>query len=414
MDSPDRSPFDEQGCLCFHAAVPPTRPAELDDFLARARALAPLVEAEAAESERARTLTPKTVEALVEADLIRAALPREVGGSELPAHALVELVEEISRQDGSTGWCFGMNTIVSGIAAAMLPEAGRREVFDGRPPGKTLLAGGFPPMGSCERVADGWRVRGHFRFGSGCRHAHAMVCTCVEIEDGTARMDGRAPAMRAFVLPPEQVRIDDNWDVAGLEGTASCDYHVDDVVVPDTLSFSSGMSFAPLRGRSLYALPLLSLAGAPHAGFALGVGRRALEEIAEHATGRQRLGSAAPLADRPAFQQHFGRATAHLRAARALALESLQVLHDHAARGQGVPLHARAEAAVATTNAYESALEAATFAFRASGAAVLFRTGRLQRCFRDIQAGSQHIVVSDESFERAAQVWLGVGEPQML
>jgi len=72
------------------------------------------------------------------------------------------------------------------------------------------------------------------------------------------------------------------------------------------------------------------------------------------------------------------------------------------------------EAAAATTNAYEAAAEAASFAFRAGGGAVLFRSGRLQRCFRDIQAGAQHIVVSDESYERAAQLWLGVGEPQML
>jgi alkylation response protein AidB-like acyl-CoA dehydrogenase len=220
--------------------------------------------------------------------------------------------------------------------------------------------------------------------------------------------------MRSFVLSLDQIRLDDNWNVAGLEGTASCDYHADSVLVPDELSFSSGTTFAPLRGRSLYSLPLLSLAGAPHAGFALGVGRRALEEIAEHAGWRQRLGSRAALADRPAFQQAFGRANAHLRAARALVLETLQALHEPIRRGDPVPLNARADAAAATTNAYESAVEAATFAFRAAGGAALFRSGRLQRCFRDIQAGAQHIVVSDESYERAAQVWLGVGEPQML
>ena len=55
-----------------------------------------------------------------------------------------------------------------------------------------------------------------------------------------------------------------------------------------TMSFVSS-TLAAQRGRSLYALPLLSLAGAPHAGFALGVGKRALEESATHAGWRQRL-----------------------------------------------------------------------------------------------------------------------------
>jgi alkylation response protein AidB-like acyl-CoA dehydrogenase len=387
---------------------------DYETLLSRLRALAPLVEGEAAESERARTLTPKLVEAVVETDLMLATLPHEVGGAERSAPELATLFEELARQDGSTGWCFGMNGIITGIAAAMLPEAGRAHVFDARPPGRTLLAGGFPPQGRAERTRDGWTIRGHFHFGSGCRHAHAMLCTCIELVDGAVRMQGSTPAMRSFVLSLDQIRIDDNWNVAGLEGTASCDYHADSVLVPDELSFSSGTTFAPLRGRSLYSLPLLSLAGAPHAGFALGVGRRALEEIAEHAGWRQRLGSRAALADRPAFQQAFGRANAHLRAARALVLETLQALHEPIRRGDPVPLNARADAAAATTNAYESAVEAATFAFRAAGGAALFRSGRLQRCFRDIQAGAQHIVVSDESYERAAQVWLGVGEPQML
>jgi alkylation response protein AidB-like acyl-CoA dehydrogenase len=394
--------------------MPSAAPPDLDTLLARIRSSAPLVEGEAAESERARTLTPKVVEAVVETDVMLAALPREVGGAELAAPELVELYEEIARQDGSTGWCFGMNGIIGGISAAMLPEAGRARIFDARPPGRTLLAGGFPPQGRAVRNGADWAVNGHFRFGSGCRHAHAMVCTCVVVEDGEVRVERGIPTMRTFVLPVEQVRIEDNWHVAGLEGTASCDYHVDDVRVPDELSFSSGTTFEPRRGHSLYGLPLLSLAGAPHAGFALGVGKRALEEIAEHATWRQRLGSSSALADRPAFQQGFGRATARLRAARALVLQTLQALHDEVAGGDGVSLRARADAAAATTNAYESAAEAATFAFRAGGGAVLFRSGRLQRCFRDIQAGSQHIVVSDESYERAAQVWLGIGEPSML
>ena len=74
----------------------------------------------------------------------------------------------------------------------------------------------------------------------------------------------------------------------------------------------------------------------------------------------------------------------------------------------------RADAGAATTNAYEAATEVATFAFRAAGARALYRGGRLQRCFRDIQAGSQHIVPSEESWERFGQVYLGVGQPAMV
>jgi alkylation response protein AidB-like acyl-CoA dehydrogenase len=399
----------------FHRGVArtPAPTKSLESFLARARGVSKRIEAEAERSERARTLTPACVEALVEADLIRAFLPAELGGAELTAPELVQIVEEVARQDGSAGWCLGMNGLIGGICAAMLPDPGAERVFGERPPGRTFIAGGFPPQGRATREGDGWRVSGHFRFGSGCRHSHWMVCTCLEIDKEAPRMDGTLPAMRSFLVPREQVRIEDNWDVAGLEGTASCDYHLDAHLIEDALSFSTS-SFAPLRGKSLYSLPLLSIAHAPHAGFALGVGKRALEEIATHATWRQRLGSASPLAERGTFQRGYARARTQLRGARGLVLEALAGLHALCNAGDGIPITARADSAAATTHAYECAASAASFASRSAGGAALFRSGRLQRCFRDIHAGSLHIVVSDESWERAGQAWLGVGEPQML
>ena len=160
-------------------------------------------------------------------------------------------------------------------------------------------------------------------------------------------------------------------------------------------------------------MPLLSVANAPHSGFALGVGRRALEEIRELATSRHRLGSSAPLSERPAFQQAFGRASTRFDAAEVL-VNSRAAALDEAHRDGTLSLEHRAGFTAATTNAYESALEAAQFAFRAAGGAALYRSVRLQRCLRDIQAGCQHIVPSEESWERVAQVGLGVSEPAMI
>jgi alkylation response protein AidB-like acyl-CoA dehydrogenase len=339
-------------------------PVELFD---RARSLAKTVEGQAQTVESLCRLQPECVEALRASELLRAFLPSELGGHELSAAGLTALVEEIARQDGSAGWCFGMNGIVGGIAAAALAPAGVEAVFGARPAGQTFLAGGFPPQGQARRE------------GEGC----------------------------------DEVRVVDNWDVAGLQATGSCDYHLDGRLVDDAMSFRSS-SLEAKRGRSLYTMPLLSLAGASHAGFALGVGKRALDEIAAHARWRQRMGSSSPLADRTSFQQGFARARTRLASARALLMNAYADLARATHSPAGPSLSDRADASAAVTNCYEAAIEAASFAFRAAGGAALFRDGRLQRCLRDIQAGSQHIVVSDESWERAAQVWLGIGEPQML
>ena len=75
---------------------------------------------------------------------------------------------------------------------------------------------------------------------------------------------------------------------------------------------------------------------------------------------------------------------------------------------------ARADLAAATVHAYRTGTEVAEFAFRAGGASSLYLDGELQRCHRDLQAGAQHVVASEEGFERAGQVYLGVGTPGFL
>ncbi|MCH2171433.1 acyl-CoA dehydrogenase family protein [Myxococcota bacterium] len=380
-------------------------------LLEAARSVREVVESTAEQAERDGTLTQEALGALTEAGLFRSFLPRELGGGEAEPLALIEVVEEVASQDGSTGWCLGMQGIISGIAAALLPEEGAREVF--ADPTRAICAGGFPPMGRARPIEGGYRVSGHFRFGSGCRHATWMVLTCVEVEGDQPRLDAGVPRMRSFCVPRQRVTILDNWQSAGLEGTASCDYTIDDEFVPDTHSFAMG-SDAPRRGSPLFELPVLSVAAVPHAGLALGLGRQALLEIAEQARGVARLGSTSPLAERQVFQRDFARATTRLRGARGLVFSSYQRLWRAYIEGRESSLEDRADAGAATTQAYEVATEVATFAFRAAGARALFREGRLQRCFRDIQAGSQHIVPGDESWERFGQVYLGVGRPVMV
>lgn len=384
-----------------------------ETILAGARAMAPTIEAEAQASEAAGTLAPKVTRAFRDSGALRAFLPRELGGDELPPAGLVALVEEVARQDGSAGWCFGMNGIITGICASRLSDAGLERIYGRDDPERILMAGGFPPQGRAVREGDRWRVSADMRFGSGILHADFVVCTTLEIVDDEPVMDGAIPRMRTFVVPREDVRVTENWQVSGLEATGSCDYHLDDQRLADETSFVSSAPHAR-RGPSLYGLPIQSVASAPHAGFALGVGRRALEEIAEHAGWRQRLASRSKLAERGAFQQAYARARTRLDAARQLALTRF---HELSAAGEttvGVTADERANLTAATTFAYESAMEAAQTAFRAAGAAAIYRNNRLQRCLRDIETGAQHIVPSDESWERAGHYWLGLGTPLML
>src|SRR3569833_2304838 len=65
----------------------------------------------AAPAEARRELPNELVAALKQAGLFSIYTPREFGGLEMPLPSALEVVEEVARQDGSTGW-----TVALGIA----------------------------------------------------------------------------------------------------------------------------------------------------------------------------------------------------------------------------------------------------------------------------------------------------------
>ena len=94
-----------------------------------------------------------------------------------------------------------------------------------------------------------------------------------------------------FFVPQSHVDFAGNWDVIGLVGTGSFDYEVPEQYVDGGFTFDL-IAGRPQRGGPIYRMGVLGLALIGHAGFALGVGRRALDEVATIAKTKQRMGAA--------------------------------------------------------------------------------------------------------------------------
>jgi alkylation response protein AidB-like acyl-CoA dehydrogenase len=75
------------------------------DHFAAARRLEPLVALLRDRLDHERRLPDELVQAIHDAGLFSMWLPHSVGGAELPPLAFLEVIEELSRQDGSVGWC---------------------------------------------------------------------------------------------------------------------------------------------------------------------------------------------------------------------------------------------------------------------------------------------------------------------
>ena len=137
--------------------------------LQRAREVAPILEANAQRAEDERTLPPESVAALVQADLFRIALPRELGGDEADFATAIAVWKEIARADGSAGWTLMANGSGAAAASAYLSDDAVAKMFGGDP-GATV-GGQFAPRGTGLAEGGGYRVTGSYSFGSGSGHS---------------------------------------------------------------------------------------------------------------------------------------------------------------------------------------------------------------------------------------------------
>lgn len=384
----------------------PVRNAQSVDWVARAREVAPVVEAGAEASERAGTLTDAVVEAIADADLFGLAAPEAVGGAEAGFETQLAVWEEVSRADGSAGWCLMATATSSAFAGAYTAPDAARQMFEGRR--WVAHAGQFAPRGQGVAEEDGYRISGEYSFGSGCAYAAWIAAGFIPLYDGRPRMlEIGLPEMRVAYLPRGKVLIKGNWHVAGLQGTGSFDYGVPEQRVAEGFTFPL-LTAEPQLGGDLFRAGVLAITAGGHAGFALGVGRRALDEITSLARTKQRMGAAAPVAENPLFQRDLARHEAKLRSARLLVFDCFGDVERSVRAGDEPSLEQRALIRTATTYATEMAAEAADFAYRFAGTDSLRLPSALQRAWRDIHAGTQHIFVEDKTYLDSALVFLGL------
>jgi alkylation response protein AidB-like acyl-CoA dehydrogenase len=373
-------------------------------LLDKARALAPVIEREAAGAESSGTMTQPVVDALTESGLFSLMVPRDLGGSEVDVVTALEVLEEICRIDGSTGWSLLANVTSTAFAAAYCGDAAVKEMFDGpRPP---IHAGQFAPRGSAAAVEGGYTVSGRYSFASGSDHAGYIAGGTLETKDREFVLDSRGiPRIRAVFVPVEKVNLLGNWDVMGLVATHSVDYEIPEQFVDAGWTFPL-LDAEPQRGGAVYHLGVLSLTSIGHVAFALGVGKRALEEIVAVAKGKQRLGAAEPIMDQQLFQHELAMHDAAMRSARAYAVEVFGAAQAAVDSGDHpTPLETQ-RLRQATTYATRVAADATRFAYTWSGSDGLRNPSVLGRCFRDISAGTQHIFVDNNTLTDTAKLLL--------
>ena len=353
------------------------------------------------EAEALTTLPAATVEALATAGLFALKLPTVLGGAEADPVTQLEVIEAVTYIDASAGWCTMIGAGSLGLLGSFLADEAIAQIFvDGHVP---TTAGVVRPTGTAVPVDGGYRVSGRWPFASGIRHAQWLAAGTLVHHEASG-----PPERCMAVFPTTAAQVHDNWQVAGLQGTGSCDFSVVDLFVPEAFVWHL-VHAQPQRGGPLYHLGWPGFVANEHAAFALGIGRRALDALIELAQAKRRgFGQPNALAARPAVQRAVGEGELRLRAARALACEIFEEAWTTVCAGHPPPPRLQAAMRSVATLTTEVAVDVTTCAFRYTGGTALYLPHILQRCLRDINAAAQHLMVSDVAYENYGQFLLGL------
>ena len=379
----------------------PTMP----DIVAAAIRLAPAVRAASDDAEQMRQTPSALAAEITDAGIYQMYLPRSMGGPETPPLTAFRVVEELSKANGSVGWC-------AMIATALSLNVGRLPVEIGRElagtPANYRGSGSARPGGRAWAVSGGYRVNGRWNFASGIQNASWLYCTCVMMDGDTpVRTAAGAPLLRALWVPRESVAIVDTWSVMGMRGTGSQDFMVDDVFVPHARSILSDAPPAetgPLYHPRAWYVNLWT----PSAGNALGIARGAIDSLARIAATEASTMNANLLRDRPTVQARIAEADAIVNAARAYVFDAVGRLWNTLSAGKTPSDQEIAQGRLALVHAMHEAVRAVDKVFHAAGTNAIYTRLPLERAFRDVHVAVQHAAGLPAYFESAGKVLLGL------
>jgi alkylation response protein AidB-like acyl-CoA dehydrogenase len=382
--------------------TPASAPTPLTDPLQAACALEPLIRATVDEAEAARRFPSSVIAAMADARIFSLLVPRVAGGVEVDPITMLDVVEAVSRVDGSAGWLAMIGSGAGFITGYLATDVIRELLVE---PDTSLCGNLAAQAGRAVAVPGGYRVTGRWPFVSGCEHSSWMAGNARVFDGDIQRIDGDGiPVARIMVFPSDAARIIDTWSATGLRATGSHDVAVADVFVPAERSLS--WLEEPKQPGPLYRLRFFLIA---HAAHALGIARTAIDSLVDLAEHKIPTRTTTTLRDRPLVQAHIAQAEGLVHAARSFMWQTTAEVWELLCADRPVTMRHRALLRLATTVAVQNAAQAVDLMWAAAGSSPVYTSSPLERCFRDIHVATQHAMVGIFSLETIGAALINPG-----
>ena len=378
-------------------------------YLETARAMAEQIASNTDRIDSERQLPPAIADDMAAKGLFRLLVPRSLGGAELDHPNFLKVVEIFAEVDASTAWCVNQNNIFATNSTRMIEQTAQELFSDQR-----LVITNGPPTSACEAVPvdGGYRLSGRWNFSSGIPHATwvAALTSVRRPGDPKLSLSDRSTSL-IFLVPKQEVRLIDTWDVVGLRGTGSFSFEMDNHFVPATHTYDPAST--PREDGPLYCIPTMLLFGSGFATVALGAARAALDAAIELARGKVEMLEERALRDRSTTHRAVAEAEAIWGSAKAYLREKAEAVWEGACTNRSLTYEERIRLRLASTYGIRSAGEVVDIAYTLCGSDAIFAHNPVQRRFRDVHTITQQIQGRLTHYDTAGQFFLGI-EPEGL
>ncbi|WP_032871836.1 acyl-CoA dehydrogenase family protein [Acinetobacter courvalinii] len=337
------------------------------------------------------------IEKLKQIGVYRALVPKRFGGNEWSPKQFCELIEQLSKADGSVGWVasFGMSPAYLGS----LPEATLEQLYKDSP--DIVFAGGIFPPQPAEITDAGVVVSGRWKFSSGCMGADIVGVGISPQKDNEAQ-----GLPRMAVMPANKAHIDMTWDTVGLKGTGSHDLVVKDVLVAKEWTFVRGEpSKLP---EPFFKYPSLSLATQVLTVVGIGVAAAAIEEFQKLAPGKSSITGGAEIASRPVTQYEFAQAEAEFKAARVWFYDTMQIVWNEVVAGRTPSAEQISDMRLSCTHVARVCARVTRKIQMLAGMTAIYTHNPFSRFVNDTNVVTQHAFMGDATLQNAGLVSFGM------
>ena len=340
-------------------------------------------------AEDLRKLPPDTVREIKTKGFSRLCQPIKYDGLQLPLDSAVDIISILARGCASTSWVcavYGDHAIL----ANKLEKKVADEIWLDNP--MATISASVSPTGKAEKISGGFKVSGKWGWVSGCDTSDWFFVGAF-LED-----INKKKVHHLFLIPRQDVAIEDNWHVLGMSGTGSKNITISESFVPHHRVISMDNANSGISGVNtnettpLYRLPWASSAPFLFTGVILGITESLLENITKQLSKQKSMGVS--LSQLQSMQIHISEVSAEIDCARLLIMRDTFGSMSTMRENQTLTMDERARNRRDMAYAGKLCKSAADQLIEMAGGSGVFDTNIVQRKYRDLQVAMRHIALS--------------------